>query len=178
MMIASTYLRDLRSQGELLRRGLWLLMVAAHAPACWGAWRSLLAAGSDGSRLGACLALTLAIAFFALKVLDVAWLRFRTDRRSVVALLVIVAVLHVDLIRSDNAPPLLAESTALVATTWLLSLAEPIRRLIKVAIVTAAATLRHTLTLSRSNDAVWLDAFHPRCWLLILRPHLLRAPPA
>jgi len=178
MTAARTYLQGVNAKNALARRGLWLLMAAAHVPACWSAWGSLLADGSDGSRLGACLTLSLAMVFFGLKVLDVAWLRFRTDRRSVVALLVTVALLHVDVLQPSNAPPLLAESTALVATTWLLALAEPIRRLVKAALVANSATLKHVVTLARSHATVWLDAFHPHCWLLILRPHLLRAPPA
>lgn len=163
-----------RDHGNAIRRGLWLLMGVGHLPACLGTWQAVL---TDGSRLGACLGLTATFAFFALKFLDVACLRFRADRRSMIALAVVVAVLHVDVLRPENAPPLLVEGAAVVAATWMLGLAEPIRHLAKTASATSRTALRRAIATARTANTFSLDAFHPHCWVLVLRLRLLRAPP-
>lgn len=163
-----------RGHANTIRRGLWLLMGVGHLPACLDTWQAVL---TDGSRMGACLGLTAAFAFFALKFLDVACLRFRADRRSMIALAVVVAVLHVDVLRPANAPPLLAEGAAVVAATWLLGFAEPIRRMVKTVTATSRTAMMRVIATARTANTFSLDAFHPHCWALILRLHLLRAPP-
>ncbi|MCG3136790.1 MAG: hypothetical protein HJJLKODD_00626 [Phycisphaerae bacterium] len=55
----------------------------------------LLSGQSAEINLISTVGLILASCFFLLKIMDVPWLRFRTDRRSVVTLLVLMLLLHV-----------------------------------------------------------------------------------
>lgn len=66
-------------------------MLASHAPAVAAAWVSVFA---QPDQIGRCISLTLSAAFFVLKIADVAWLRMRCDRRSVIAMVAAVALLH------------------------------------------------------------------------------------
>lgn len=105
---------DIQRHKTSLLRAFWLLMLASHAKATLGAWISLATDGVfDPARV---VGLSLAVAFFALKFLDVAWLRFRTDRRSLVALALIVGLLHAESMgfasTGEFAPQLLATASA------------------------------------------------------------------
>ncbi|MFQ5494282.1 MAG: hypothetical protein ACE5EX_02780, partial [Phycisphaerae bacterium] len=89
------------SRGSV-RRSLWLLLGLAHLPALFGTLQTLATDGFSADRLAPCLLLALAIVFFALKTWDVAALRFRTDRRSCVTLIIVVAMLHLDVLRPES----------------------------------------------------------------------------
>lgn len=105
------------ARGALLWRGFWLFMLLAHARAIAAAWLTLSTDGPGTDPLRP-IALTLAGLFFVLKLIDIRWLRFRTDRRSVAALTLIVALLHVQAIglAEDGArvPQVLGMATALL----------------------------------------------------------------
>jgi hypothetical protein len=78
-----------------LKRGFWGMMIVTHLPAVWAVWTGLFVgdeARPDPIRLAG---LTLTTIFFGLKFADVAWLRFRPGLRSVIALTLVVAILHV-----------------------------------------------------------------------------------
>jgi len=82
------------ARSALLWRGFWLLMLLAHAKAVAAAWAAFSPTDLAGMDLVRPIGLTLASVFFVLKLFDVSWLRFRTDRRALAALGLIVALLH------------------------------------------------------------------------------------
>ncbi len=159
------------------RQLFWLLMLAGHTPALVGAWRSFVVNGLAVERLGGCVLLTLTMVFFALKARDIALLRFRSDRRSWVAIVMVVALLHLDVVRTGDDPTLVPQYTTLIATTWLAVKICLVRRHLRPVLMSATSTPVHLSSLMRSADTAWLDAFRPRCWVLAFRLFLLRAPP-
>ncbi len=167
-----------RLQAVPLRRAFWLLMGLAHAPALISAWRSLVAGGFAAESFGGCVLLTLSMLFFALKLRDVPYLRFRTDRRSCVALCIVVALLHTDAIVSDDNPTVIPECTALVVTTWLSTQLPLTRRMSALLPTRVVSVLGHGDPVTSATGTVWLGASRPHCWVLGLHVFSLRAPPA
>ncbi|MEK6798888.1 MAG: hypothetical protein AABZ12_07995 [Planctomycetota bacterium] len=157
-----------------LRRLFWLLLAVCHAPVLAASWQKLLS-GEDA--LGPCLVLTLVILFFGLKLVDVAALRVRKNRRAYVALWVVVAFLHVDVHESVDGRVALVEGVTAVVAASLLAAKPSVRRVIEV-LGARPGGGRVGLSLYRSHETVWFDAFRPHCWALafqMCRPH---APPA
>ncbi len=80
-------------------RALWLLMLTVHVPpllrCLWGQSSPV----SQDHDIVAVVGLLLACVFFVLKTLDLPWLRFKTDRRSLITLALAVALVHVNLMR-------------------------------------------------------------------------------
>ncbi len=153
-------------------------MMVAHAQGMLGAWRSFSEGGVNGELLGGCLLVTVAVLFFALKIVDVSFLRLRTDRRSCLALCMIVALLHVDVLRPDDGATVIPEYTTLVAASWLAGSTRVVRRLTRLEFARHRTTSSNLSVSARSADTTWLDVFRPRCWVLARRVFLLRAPPA
>ena len=153
-------------------------MVVAHAPGLIGIWGSLFVSDATFERLSGCIGLTLAMVLFVLKVFDASFLRFRTSRHSVVVLCMIVALLHIDVIRRGSDPGAMPESVALVATTWLAAVLPHIRRRLSVIAARIALVLKHRFPAGPWRDTIWVDILRPHCWLLVYRFYLLRAPPA
>ncbi len=82
-----------------LPRALWLLMLAVHIPALLKCLGGQSGPVSQDCNIVAVVGLLLACVFFALKILDLPWLRFKTDRRSLFTLALSVALVHVNLMR-------------------------------------------------------------------------------
>ena len=162
----------------VIRRAGWLLMAIAHLPGLVHAWRALLAGGLNAEHLGGCVWLTISVAFFALKVLDVSWLRFCTGRRSKVALVLVVALLHVDLTRPGSDPSIVPDCTAVLATALAIGTLPAVRRGWERVFVHAEAALRRRLPAMSSHDTIWLCQSRPHCWVAVLHLFHLRAPPA
>lgn len=156
----------------------WLLMLGAHTPALIGAWRSLGASGGTVGRVGGCIVLTLSMAFFALKVRDIALLRIRPDRRTWVAIFLVVALLHLDAINASHNVAIAPEYTLLVAGTLAACKAISVFRRHRQARPHSASSSVHLSSLMRSADTAWFDTFRPRCWVLAFRAFELRGPPA
>ena len=152
-------------------------MGLVHAPAFLGAWRAWPENGFQLERLGDAIALTLVMTFFILKVWDVAFLRFHADRRSFIALCVVVAMLHLDVLQATDKPTMVPLCTAMVTATWLVGGSPCVRRTIREMLSSSNPTLKRCSLTPSSTDTVWLDVVHPRCWMLAFRPFLLRAPP-
>lgn len=161
-----------------VRRAGWLLIALAHVPALVRVWGGLLGGGSALEHLGGCVWLTVSIAFLALKVLDVAFLRFPTGWRPCVAIAVMVALLHVDLIRPGSDPSIVPDCTAMLATALVIGALPPVRRGWVRVLICAEATMRRRLPSPVSNETIWLSESRPHCWVAVLRLFLLRAPPA
>lgn len=85
-----------------LRRGFWILMLLLHVPTLarylWATPNKVADSGDYAAIIGLALAFTL----FVLKILDVRWLRFKTDRRAVFALVLAVTLAHVSLLRFSD----------------------------------------------------------------------------
>ena len=161
-----------------LGRAAWATMIAAHAPALIGAWRTLLLSGFDPSHVGGCLALTLATAFFALKLFAWRPLRLPRDRRGFVAFWLIVALLHVDCVRptaGDAAPA----QWAVVATMGVLIAGpERISKAVRALLDRVESLWPNALPHAHAHRSVWLDAFRPHCWILRFRVAIPRSPPS
>jgi hypothetical protein len=157
-------------------RAFWLVMLGGHAKATLAAWISLVSGdAADPARV---VGLSLAIGFFALKVIDVAWLRFRTDRRSLVALSLIVALLHAESLgfasTGEFAPQLLATVSAAM-------LLEPVQRRwgrLREALFAESAdsAIVHGPRLSQVDLLSIFTAKRPQ-WVLIRSASPPRAPP-
>lgn len=136
------------TRSSLLWRGFWLLMLAGHARAVVAAWIGA-AEGVDPVRI---IILSLATLFFALKLADVAWLRFRTNARSIAALALIVALLHLNTVGiagGEMIPQVLATASAVLFL-------EPVQRRFDLAFERVAALFDAGATNHDSSRALRL----------------------
>lgn len=166
------------SIAPVLKRCLWLGMMAAHGPALVGAWRSFIADGLATEHLGGCLGLSLAMLFFALKLCGVAQLRSPVNRRAWIALTLIVALIHIDCIQ-PGVNEAGSRRWAVVAAVSIL-LADPTR--IARALTALLAKLRsignETPMVCRAGRNHWLNFFIPHCRILLLNSGIPRSPPS
>lgn len=162
----------------MIRRVGWLLVALAHLPGLVNAWRGFFAGGLGIEHLGGCVWLSISIAFFALKVLDVSYLRFCTGRRSKVAFVMVVALLHVDLIRPGSDPSIVPDCAAVLATALVIGVLPPVRRGWERVFVRTEAALKRRLPAASSHETLWLSQSRPHCWVAVLHLFNLRAPPA
>lgn len=163
---------------SIIRRTGWLVVAGVHLPGLVHAWRAFLASGFASEHILGCLWLTLTVAFLVLKVQDAAFLRFRTDLRSFLAIVTVVALLHVDLMPPVSEPTLVSECVAVLVTACVIVAAPQVRRWWETVAQGARVTLKHLNPQAASAATVWLSAFRPHCWVLALRLFHLRAPPA
>ncbi|MGD2111701.1 MAG: hypothetical protein PVI86_20180, partial [Phycisphaerae bacterium] len=85
-----------RTLSQTLTRAFWASMGIVHASALFSAWRSFLAGGEEASSLAGCLALSLSMVYFVLKVCGVTFLPFKPGRRGWVAAGLLVVMIHAD----------------------------------------------------------------------------------
>lgn len=162
----------------VLKRFIWLGMMAAHGPAFVGAWRSFIADGLATEHLGGCLGLSLAMLFFALKLCGVAQLRLPENRRAWLAMTLIVALIHVDCIQpGENEAG--SQRWAVIAAVSIL-LADPTRLTRSL-----AALLAKLRSIGNETPAVcsvgrhhWLNFFIPHSRVLLLYSGIPRSPPS
>lgn len=79
-------------------RFFWLLMAASHVPALTSSWTSLSAGEEIYAKWFGFLFVLGAEVFFALKILDVPFLRLQLNRHAWIALLMGAALIHVDIL--------------------------------------------------------------------------------
>lgn len=161
-----------------MRRVLWLLVGIGHLPGLFEAWQHVVVVGLDSAALGSCIGLTLTTLFIALKVRDVAFLRLREGRRTLVAACLVVALLHVDVVRPNAESSVLPDVAALATMAWITGVPTVIRRLVAAGFSRIHTVKDHCVKPGRFIGTVWLDAARPHCWLLARSLFLLRAPPA
>ena len=159
------------------RRLLWLVMALAHAPALLGAWQALASEGVAFEPVARCAGLTLAVLFFALKTNDSAFFPLPTDRRSIVAICMVVGLMHVDVVRPVHDPTLVADTAALVAATGLAVSLRPVRRALREALRMARSPFECRQLGTHYTDGNCVDDARPHDWLLVLGLFSLRAPP-
>ena len=158
-------------------RGFWALMGIMHAPALAGAWRSCIDTGVTLELLGGCLAITASMLFFVLKFWGVSFLRFRADRRSWLAMLLAVGLIHLNCLRPVFNHADGADYAAIVITVSVVAGVTEVCRTYRKSSVRAKASRRSDST-ARFAGTVWLDAWRPHCWVLASYLFRLRAPPA
>lgn len=153
-------------------------MALAHAPALLGAWQALFSDGFAFEPVGRCAGLTLVVLFFVLKINDPAFFPLPTDRRSIVAICMVVGLLHVDVVRPVHDPTLVADTAALVAATCLVASLRPVRRALGEALGAATSPFKCRQLVTHSTDGICVDDVRPHDWLLVVGLFSLRAPPA
>lgn len=77
-----------------LRKAFWLALLIAHVPALLRRGVQFLAGSIDDFSPAAFVTLALVCTFFVFKIFDLPCLRFRTDRRSLLALTLAAALMH------------------------------------------------------------------------------------
>ncbi len=160
-----------------ISRVAWLVMVVAHIPALIAACRAVIESGFDPSRLGACVALALATLFFILKTANVSFLRWKTDRRSCVALGMIVVLLHIDALRPQIFQVAVPVGATIVLTVAVVTIVPRRLRLLALAIRRSGVFGRCRTHAPHGNTTAWCDERRPHCWLLASSLFALRAPP-
>jgi hypothetical protein len=155
----------------------WVFLGATHAPALLAGMRQLVTGQLPFERLLPFCFLALSMLFFVLKILDVRWLRVRVTRQSFIAMLVIVALMHVHVVRGESQPTPAIECVAMAAATWLALGVPVVRRRLRSWLACAASSLGHSPASSRVARTLWQDTVHPHCWFLAYRLFLYRAPP-
>jgi hypothetical protein len=75
-------------------RPFWAALLVVHAPALLRAWRGVVGSHPSEGQIIAAAWLSTAVAFFVLKLAGVSWLRFGTDRRSRIALVMAILLIH------------------------------------------------------------------------------------
>jgi hypothetical protein len=103
-----------RLRGLLPKLG-WSLLFGIHLPVFVAVWSSIIFDGADLGRISNGLALALTLAFFILKIRDVAFLRLRKRQQSFVAFCLLTAVVHHGAIAPNVDEAMLLQATAVVA---------------------------------------------------------------
>lgn len=163
---------------KALNRGFWVLMLLAHAPALFSAWRCCLAEGLKLDLLGGCIVLTASMVFFVLKLRGIGWLRFHTDRRSLLALGLVVALIHLDCLRPGLRTEVASKCAVVLVTTAVVVTIPRMTRLLRSVCGQRSTTRKRRLPNGRCVDDAWLDTSRPHCWVLARDLFRLRAPPA
>lgn len=177
MSVAREFVAQLRAFAPVFSRGVWVLMLLTHAMPLYKVWKAFISSGFSPSHLGGCVALSIAMLFFVLKLKGVPCLRFRSGWQSWVAICLVIGIIHVDCIRAENSGTFAEECTVILATATLVSVLTKLPRACGAALGRHARTVNRRSSQSRSAETVWLDVDRPRCWVLSERLFLLRAPP-
>ena len=163
---------------QALSRGFWLLLLIVHVRALIGAWRYSLTSGFTVELVGGCILLTTAILVFALNLWGVSWLRLRGDRRSLVAICLVLAIIHLDCIDPGMRTTFVSKCVIVLATAPLIAVVPRMARAVRGAFANSASYGKSRLPYGRPKEEAWLDTFHPHCWVLASSLFRLRAPPA
>ena len=163
---------------DALNRGFWAVMLLAHAPALISAWRYCFTDGVKLELLGGCVVLTASMIFFVLKLRGVGWLRFHTDRHSLVALCLVMTLIHLDCIRPGLRSEVVSKCAVILVTTTAVVAAPRLVRLARSAAGRGGASPKSHPPDGRSPNDAWLDTFEPHCWVLAANLFRLRGPPA
>ncbi len=174
--------RHIHLSPALLRRLLWVVVGLGHLPGLLDAWGKLIfgnaaAGGLDSVALVRFLGLAITLVFVALKVRDVACLRLCPGRRTVIAACLVVALLHVDLMRPASESSVIPDIAVLAATVWIVVGPARIRHRLVACFSRVHTKKIDCVRANRFVGTEWLDAARPHCWLLARSLFLLRAPP-
>jgi hypothetical protein len=111
-----------------LIRSLWAALCLVHIAPLISTTTSLFQHGWLWSDVLNCLLLWLTFSFFALKFLDVSWLRWRVTRANILVSALACGMAHHDVASGQSAQAVLAETPAAVAVSLLWEFAKRTRR--------------------------------------------------
>jgi len=164
-------------------RLFWLSMFVLHGMALLSLWPALAAENGFAEQLGTLarlMGLSVSASFFALKIVDVPWLHLRPGWRSVVAAIVVIALLHVAVVDRalGSEQPFDAGRLGIVlfvGTVWQFDLLARVLRLVVALLMPLRVWRTH-----RSDTClhrVWEAVFHPADLVYISSSTGPRAPP-
>lgn len=166
-----------RSWTPTLVRGFWASMGIVHASALISASTSFINGGPDASGLAGCLALTLSVVYFGLKVCGVSILRFRPGKRAWVVAGLLCVLIHADCIRPGFNDLLASGYPDLLATAAFVGGVCQIPGIRCLSRRRCDPSSRAGESAGWSIRAIDLTGFLPHCWVLAARLFRLRAPP-
>lgn len=161
-----------------MRRLFWIGMVLLHSVGLYLAWGRF---GDNGSASIEVIGLSLSLAFFVLKVVDVRFLRLNPGWRSFVAASVIVALLHVNVLNriADNgalAPVADISWAQVVGAALVVELARRVAKHLRAGVGSAQPAALKQLAVAFVGRTVGDASGLPDC-LAIVGPRTLRGPP-
>jgi hypothetical protein len=162
---------------SIVRRAWWGLLVLIHAAPLLSATQSLVTASNIRGAVINCAVLWLACAFFVLKFLDVAFLRWRMRRSNWLTLALACALVHHDVV-ATAADRTIAQVPAAVAVSALVEGWTSRARLIPEALRFLARLLRTNISLKHQiSGLAWSCAVASVVRFQALQPSSPRAPP-
>lgn len=161
-----------------LRKGFWGSMALTHTPALVSAWKVFLSGGITVDVACSWFLLALSMIFFGMKVWGVRWLQFRADRRSYLAFILMVGLVHLDCIGPGLEQKFPLNTTTIVTTTILAFGSLRAKRALSDVFKRNRSHTTVQSLLPASNNTVWYDVFRPHCWILAFQKIAPRAPPA
>ncbi len=154
-----------------LQNSFWWAMLLVHLPGMFTRGYALLASDLTDAQTPGFIALNLSSLFFVLKVAQVRWLAFNSDRRSLVALTVAIVLLHAGIV--PDGQPITTEISqhVLASVLFAASLTSVQTALSRLAFTPHSARLPHGIA--------WRSyALRARIVQRYLSPiHIPRAPP-
>ena len=180
-MFSEQHKRRMRSRGVrgTLRRCFWGSLCLVHIAPLVSTTGALWQNQVPGASALSCALVWLTFTFFALKFVNVPWLRWRVTRSSVLAFIVACGLAHHDASASEGARALLAQSPAAAVASTLLELATRTRRAWPRILTVLTSQLRREVRLRLVACDALLTALAPS----LRRQNLAfisipRAPPA
>ena len=158
-------------------RCLWALMIALHVPALIATWVAFVRGGEDPGHLGSLVALGAAILFFVLKVIDVEFLRFRVNRRTLLVMVPAVALMHWEAVGTRLQLEGTTEGIPIIATAVFATGFHRVQKLISTVLSGPGARRSRAKDANSLSITVWDAAFAPNLGLVTNRPRVPRAPP-
>ncbi|MBU0616236.1 MAG: hypothetical protein KKI02_00820 [Planctomycetes bacterium] len=134
--------------------------------------------GFDAGRLGGCLGLSAAMAFFALKLWNVELLRFDTSVKSLALIAVGVVLLHGDAIRRRLDCAVLPGNAAIAATTLLGLGLKRVQGAVDSGVTRGSEKFRRRILALLPGELAGMWTFAPHGWILAACLCIPRAPPA
>ncbi|MEE9295113.1 MAG: hypothetical protein V3W34_09175 [Phycisphaerae bacterium] len=153
-------------------------MVAAHVPALISAWGAIVQNGLDPSRLGGCLGLSAATAFFLLKLWGVPCLRFATGYRSLITIGVAVVLIHADAIGAHLPGAVVPKELPVAASTLLAAGMSRVQEVVRSVCSRDRASSKPVAPPLSLVESARFGAFTPCNWLISSQLCVPRGPPA
>jgi len=149
-------------------------MAIVHAPVLVELWHVLISEGAGSIRLSSFLGLNLATVFFALKIWGVRLLEFETNRRSLIAITLAVALMHGNVVGAWSSYIAVPQEAPIAASVLLMSGLSRLQRALRRPFSCSRETWR---TAESFIQMVRLSALPPRQLLLAACLCTPRAPP-
>jgi glucose-6-phosphate-specific signal transduction histidine kinase len=163
---------------EVLLRGFWLLLLILHTPALVASWRFGMVQGFNAEVLGGCVLLSLAVAFFVLKLFGLRCLRLRLDRQGWITVCLVVALIHLDCVRPGLRSEVVSKCAIALVTVPAVVAIPRMARAVRTTLQRTSTAHKSHLPGDCPTWLSWSDGFRPRDPVFAFLPVHLRAPPA